>query len=272
MQEKKIKVVKSPEVSHISMLREGACSLKRVACAEGSCPEQALMLEIAPAGWGETLKVDMGEDSDEIFENTPWEEVLKEPVSTSFGFLGKTYLATVKLERAGVARVELRNTFTENVKTGLGVVRKPFAEYMVCLDGTDAERASSMEKTVLGVGGKPCIGLVIGGTPMYIGNRAFGDFRKLSPVPKGRKEVATELYDSMYDALANCDEKWVDVVAYRADTANPIAFRITDRDGHEEALRDIKCQLIDGHISVVNIKPKACVETVYAIVPVDGDM
>ena len=140
------------------------------------------------------------------------------------------------------------------------------------LDGTGAERDARMAETVLGVGGPPCIGLVIGGTPMYIGSRAFGNFSKLSPVPRGRRAVATELYGSMYDALANCDEKWVDVVAYRADTANPITFRITNKDEHEEDLRDIKCQLVDGHIDVVNIKPRGCVETVYAIVPVDGDM
>lgn len=121
-------------------------------------------------------------------------------------------------------------------------------------------------------GNTPCIGLVIGGTPMDIGRRHFGDFRKVCPVPKGRAEVAGELYGNLYDALVNCDEEWVDVVAYGADTSNPVSFRITDGDEHEEELRRIGRQLADGIIDVVNVRPKGCVETVYAVVPVEGDM
>ena len=120
--------------------------------------------------------------------------------------------------------------------------------------------------------GKPCIGLVIGGTPMNIGKRSFGDITKISREPTGRRYTATELYNSIYDSLVNCDEKWVDVVAYKADTSNPVSFRITDEDDHDEDVRNLKFQLIDGEIDVVNIKPSGCIETTYTIVPVDGDM
>ena len=234
-------------------LAKGKCELERVE----SAGEQRLVLVFRPEGWGYPLMVDLGKGSPGFAKDTPWEEVLGKPVEGEFIWLGKTYKASVRLERSGVARVEL-------VDAG-----EPFAGYTMRLDRTDAER---MARTILGVGGKPCIGLVIGGTPMYIGNRTFGDFVKLSPVPRGRREVAAELYDSMYDALANCDEGWVDVVAYRADTGNPVTFRITDRDGHEEDLRDLRFRLVDGGIDVVNVRPRGCVETVYAVVPVDGEM
>lgn len=114
------------------------------------------------------------------------------------------------------------------------------------------------------------IGLILGGTPMNIGSRNFPDVTKLESDPKPRNEVADALYGSLYDALVNCDEDFVDVVAYKADTSNPIHFRITDKNEHEDDLRDIKEQLIDGKIDVVDIKPKYCVATTYIIVPVHG--
>ena len=114
------------------------------------------------------------------------------------------------------------------------------------------------------------IGLILGGTPMNLGRRSFPDVTKVESDPKPRNEVADMLYGSLYDALVNCDEDYVDVVAYKADTSNPIHFRITDKNEHEDDLRDIKEQLIDGKIDVVDIKPKYCVATTYIIVPVHG--
>ena len=249
-------------------LSEGKCELKRVPVAGDDV--QGLVLEFQPAKWSYSFLVDLGEDVPDFTPETPWEEILKKPITTKFMWLGKTYKATVTYCENGEATVEVREPVSIN-----SFKKTPFASFSVALEVSKAEKdgtVSQTARTVLGVGGKPCIGLVIGGTPMNIGKRSFGNIAKISPEPKGRRYTATELYDSMYDALVNCDEKFVDVVAYKADTSNPVSFRITDEDDHDEDVRDLKFQLIDGRIDVVNIKPSGCVETTYAIVPVDGDM
>ena len=119
---------------------------------------------------------------------------------------------------------------------------------------------------------KHYIGLIVGGSAFSIGKRHFPDFTKVLASPASRRGTADELFGSLYDALVNCDEEYIDVVAYRADLCNPVNFRIDDADEHEDDLVDLKMQLVDGKVDVIVIKPKNCIETIYSIVPVDGDM
>ena len=248
-------------------LSEGKCELRRVPAAGDV---HGLVLEFQPAKWSYSFLVDLAEDAPEFTPDTPWKEILKKPITTKFMWLGKNYKAIIRKSGKDTAEVDVMEPASIN-----SFKKTPFASFSVALEVNKAEKddtASQTARTVLGVGGKPCIGLVIGGTPMNIGKRSFGNITKISPEPKGRRYTATELYDSIHDALVNCDEKFVDVVAYKADTSNPVSFRITDEDDHDEDVRDLKFQLIDGKIDVVNIKPSGCIETTYAIVPVDGDM
>ena len=250
-------------------LSAGKCELKRVSC-DGIADKQNLVLQFQPAQWTYSIMVDITEDAPAFTSETPWEEILKNPVITKFQWLGKTYKAIIRKSGKDSAVVDVREPASNN-----SFKKTPFASFSVSLEANKDERDVAVRKlgrTVLGVGGKPCIGLVIGGTPMNIGKRSFGNITKISPEPKCRKDTAIELHNSLYDAVVNCDEKWVDVVAYKADTSNPVSFRITDEDDHNEDFLDLKFQLIDGKIDVVNIKPNRCVETTYAIVPVDGDM
>jgi len=117
---------------------------------------------------------------------------------------------------------------------------------------------------------KLCIGLCLGGTPMNISRRSFPDVTKIKPHPDTRSKIADALYGDIEDALTNCDEEYVEVTAYKADTSNPIHFRITDDNEHGDDLRYIKEQLIDGNIDVVDIKPNGCIASTYIIVPVNG--
>lgn len=119
---------------------------------------------------------------------------------------------------------------------------------------------------------KLCNGLILGGTPTNIGRRNFQDVTKIESDPKPRSEVVDALYGNLYDALVNCDQEFVEVVAYKADTSNLIHFRITDKNEHEDDLVNIKEQWIDGKIDVVDIKPQYCVASTYLVVPVYGRM
>lgn len=245
-------------------LSEGKCELKRVSYnIVGDV--QSLVLQFQPAQWTYSIMVDITEDAPVFTQKTPWEEILKKPITAKFMWLGKNYKAIIRKSGKAAAVVDVMEPASIN-----SFKKTPFASFSVALEKDDPVRMTVF--TGLDVGGKPCIGLVIGGTPMNIGKRSFGSIAKISPEPKGRQYTATELYNSMYDALVNCDKKFVDVVAYKADTSNPVSFRITDEDDHDEDVRDLKFQLIDGKIDVVNIKPSGCIETTYAIVPVDGDM
>lgn len=116
------------------------------------------------------------------------------------------------------------------------------------------------------------IGIILGGTPMSIGRRNFQDVTKIESDPKPRSKVVDELYGNLYDALVNCDQDFVEVVAYKADTSNLIHFRITDKNEHEDDLVKIKEQWIEGKIDVVDIKPQYCVASTYLVVPVHGRM
>jgi hypothetical protein len=246
-------------------LSEGKCELKRVSYnIVGDV--QSLVLQFQPAQWTYSIMVDITEDAPVFTQKTPWKEILKKPITAKFMWLGKNYKAIIRKSGKDTAEVDVMEPASIN-----SFKKTPFASFSVALEEKD-DAVRMTVCTAMDVGGKPCIGLVIGGTPMNIGKRSFGNITKISPEPKGRRYTATELYDSMYDALVNCDEKFVDVVAYKADTSNPVSFRITDEDDHDEDVRDLKFQLIDGRIDVVNIKPSGCVETTYAIVPVDGDM
>ena len=115
------------------------------------------------------------------------------------------------------------------------------------------------------------IGLVIGGSAFCQGRRTFGNVAKIFEEPKSRREVADELFTNLDDAITNCDEDFIDVVAYKNDFCNITTFRITDKNEHGDDLIDLKMKLIDGNVDIINIKPKSCFETVYSIVPVHGE-
>ena len=97
------------------------------------------------------------------------------------------------------------------------------------------------------------------------------DVVKLIDKPMTREKAATEMFANLEDAIVNCDERFIDVAKYKADGANQLRFRITDKDEHEADLQTLKQQLIDGGIDVVNVKPSACAPSLYCLVPVNGN-
>ena len=110
-------------------LAGGKCELKRVDCADGSCGEQTLMLVFRPESWSYSLTVDLGEDVPGFTRTTPWEEILKKPVESKFMWLGKTYKASIRLDREGTAVVEVREPL------GARSFRKtPYAWFRAALD------------------------------------------------------------------------------------------------------------------------------------------
>ena len=116
-------------------LSVGECELKRVDCASGSCGEQTLMLVFRPARWSYSLTVDLGEDVPEFTAATPWEEILKNPVDSKFMWLGKSYRASIRLDRDGTAVVTVHEPLTAKTFR-----KTPFASFRVALDGAGEEK------------------------------------------------------------------------------------------------------------------------------------
>lgn len=117
------------------------------------------------------------------------------------------------------------------------------------------------------------LAIVIGGTTLdwFNSTTPIPDVVKLIDKPMTREKAAKEMFANLEDAIVNCDERFIDVAKYKADGANQLRFRITDKDEHEADLQTIKQQLIDGGIDVVNVKPSACAPSLYCLVPVKGD-
>lgn len=116
------------------------------------------------------------------------------------------------------------------------------------------------------------IAIVIGGTIIdwFNNTTPIVDVAKLTENPMPREKAATELFSNLEDAIVNCDARGIDVAQYKVDGTNQRRFKITDKEPHEDDLQSIKQQLIDGSIDVVNIKPSACVPSLYCLVPVNG--
>lgn len=116
------------------------------------------------------------------------------------------------------------------------------------------------------------IAIVIGGTTLDWCNNStpIPDVYKLIEKPTTRKKAAEELFLNIEDAIVNCDQKFIDVAKYKADGANQLRFRITDKDPHETDIQLIKQHLIDGGVDVVFVRPSACAPTLYCLVPVNG--
>lgn len=117
------------------------------------------------------------------------------------------------------------------------------------------------------------LAIVIGGTTLdwFNSTTPIPDVVKLIDKPMTREKAAKEMFANLEDAIVNCDEKFIDVAKYKADGANQLRFRITDKDEHEADLQTLKQQLIDGGIDVVNVKPSACAPSLYCLVPVNGN-
>lgn len=116
------------------------------------------------------------------------------------------------------------------------------------------------------------IAIVVGGTVLdwCNGTTPIPDVNKLTEKPTTRKKAAEELFLNIEDAIVNCDAKFIDVAKYKADGANQLRFRITDKDPHEADLQLIKQHLIDGGVDVVFVRPSACAPSLYCLVPVNG--
>lgn len=117
------------------------------------------------------------------------------------------------------------------------------------------------------------IGIIVGGTTLDWCNQTtpIPDVTKIFDKPLTRKKAAEELFATMEDAVVNCDEKFIDIAKYKADGANQLRFRITDKEPHEADLQTLKQQLIDGGIDVVFVRPSACAPSLYCLVPVNGN-
>lgn len=116
------------------------------------------------------------------------------------------------------------------------------------------------------------IAIVVGGTTLdwCNGTTPIPDVYKLIEKPTTRKKAAEELFLNLEDAIVNCDQKFIDVAKYKADGANQLRFRITDKNQHEADLQLIKQHLIDGGVDVVFVRPSACAPSLYCLVPVNG--
>lgn len=117
------------------MLRRGTCEVTRVEDpTEGT---ETLCVQLFPYGCKYPVTVDLGDTDLEPFApGTPWKEILKNAVETEFPFLGKTFHLCLRCTRYpdfGSEGVELAlyTTFTENVVSGIGVNRAPFAIWSI---------------------------------------------------------------------------------------------------------------------------------------------
>ena len=109
-------------------LSEGKCELKRVSYnIVGDV--QSLVLQFQPDRWTYSIMVDITEDAPVFTPETPWEEILKTPITTKFMWLGKNYKASIRLDRDGTAIVEVREPLT--AKT---FKKNPFASFRVALE------------------------------------------------------------------------------------------------------------------------------------------
>jgi hypothetical protein len=120
---------------------------------------------------------------------------------------------------------------------------------------------------------KKYLAIVVGGTTLdwFNNTTPIPDVVKLIDKPMTREKAAKEMFANLEDAIVNCDARYIDVAKYKADGANQLRFRITDKDEHEADLQTLKQQLIDGGIDVVNVRPSACAPSLYCLVPVNGN-
>ena len=123
------------------LLGMGTCEVTRVEGAmEGT---ETLCIQFFPYSWKYPVTVDLGDTDLEPFApGTPWKEILKSAVETEFSFLGTTFhvcLRCMKYPDFGSEGVELalHTTFTTNVKSGIGVTKKPFAIW--CIEAWNEE-------------------------------------------------------------------------------------------------------------------------------------
>ena len=110
------------------MLKSGTCEVKR---ADTMCGTENLAVVFQPTGSSYPVTVDFGDSELADFATgTPIKDVLKTPAETEFGFKGQLVKLVLRYS-AGKAKVELHETFTENVVSGVGVIKKPFATFIV---------------------------------------------------------------------------------------------------------------------------------------------
>ena len=122
-------------------LRKGTCEVTRVeGPTEGT---ETLCVQLFPEGWDYTITVDLGDTDLEPFApGTPWKEILKNAVEAEFSFLGHTFHLCLHCTKdpEGV-ELALHTTFKKNVKSGIGVTRKPFAVWSI-----DSGKTEKVEK------------------------------------------------------------------------------------------------------------------------------
>jgi len=112
--------------SREDMLGGGTCRLFAVA--------GTLYVRIVPCGRDQPIDVGMGVSP--CKGGGAWAERLEAGgASEVFDFIGERYCVSVSRSSPGKAAVELRKTFTENVCSGIGVVKEPFARFDVELSG-----------------------------------------------------------------------------------------------------------------------------------------
>lgn len=253
----RIKKLPARECSPRDMLVGGSADL----CGRKSGGKDTAELVLVPQGWSHAIHVGFGVE----FPGTPgpaeWERILEYPAESGFTFLGVDFTARLSYERypSGELGVEASLLFAG--------AKEPFARLV--MDAWPSKALGGLPG-MDGLPGGKCIGLVLGGSPMTLGRRNFFDVARLPENPGSRAYVAGELWGNLYDALVNCDEEWVEVTAYSADTTHCVRFRIDDDNEHEEELEAVKAMLADGKVDVVNIRPKGCIETNYVVVPVEG--
>ncbi len=111
-------------------LMASKCVLSRVPAGEGSEAETACMQFIVD-GWSERLTVDLGESVENFAPGTPWKDVFSLPVETYMFFLGERFKLVTRYVKGGYVKVEIHETFTGNVASGVGVRKKPFVIHQV---------------------------------------------------------------------------------------------------------------------------------------------
>lgn len=121
--------------SHAAMFKKGTCRIRRQPLT-GEEPTQELVVSFVPAGEKAPVEVTFGHGDavsclGRFTADTPLKKVLKEPLGGYVHYKGTLFKVVVLYSRGGKAKVELHETFTDNVLSGVGVIKKPFAKFVV---------------------------------------------------------------------------------------------------------------------------------------------
>lgn len=118
---------------------------------------------------------------------------------------------------------------------------------------------------------KKFIGLVQGSIMVNFNCSSYGNIQKIDPAAKPRAEIAKLLFAKIEETLSKEADKRFEIVSYLNSGYNSHFFRKFSNYSATMELKQLKKDLINGDIDVVNLKADKYLPITYIIVPVDGD-